>query len=99
MAIERVTERTDGVTTERTVERGEPTVVATPERSGGGMGGVLIAIAVIALLAVVGFFLYNMSQAEASKDDAVAGAASAVEGAADSIGEAAKSAGDAITPE
>lgn len=101
MATERVTERTDGVTAERTVERTDPTVVSTPERAGaGGTGRLLITLAVIAVLAVLAFVLLRpMLSAEANKDNAVAGAAGAVEGAAESVGEAAGKAADAVTPD
>ena len=99
MATERVVERTDGVTAERIIERSDPTV-ATSERRDGGTGRLLITLAVIALLAVLAFFLLRpMINAETSKDNAVAGAASAVEGAAENVGDAAKSAADAVTPE
>lgn len=99
MATERVTERTDGVTAERTVERSEPSVVASDRRDG-GMSRTLLTLAVIAVLALVAFFLLRpMLAAEESKDNAVAGAASAVEGAAENVGEAARSAADAVTPE
>ena len=47
---ERVTERTDGVIQERVIERGLETV--TVVREGGGMGGIMIALAVVALIVV-----------------------------------------------
>ena len=98
MATERVVERTDGVTAERTTERSDPTVVTT-ERSDNGTGRLLITLAVIALLAVLAFFLLRpMINSEAHKDNAVAGAASAVEGAAENVGDAAQSAADAVNP-
>ena len=97
MATERVTERSDGLTNERVVERdaGGTTYV---ERRGSGMGGVIIGIAVLALVAIVAFFLLQSSRNDAMRTDAVAGAASSV---AESAGSAAESVGDAarsVTP-
>ncbi|MGA0607543.1 hypothetical protein ACO2Q0_16250 [Phenylobacterium sp. VNQ135] len=97
MATERVTERSDGLTNERVVERdgGGTTYV---ERGGSGMGGVIIGIAVLALVAIVAFFLLQSSRNDAMRTDAVAGAASSVadsaSSAADSVGDAARS----VTP-
>jgi hypothetical protein len=99
MATERVTERTDGVTSERTVERGDASVVVTPERKGGASTAI-IAIAALALIALLVFFVVlPMTKAEQSKDSAVAGAAESVGSAAENVGEAAKSAADAVTPD
>jgi hypothetical protein len=91
MATERVTERDDGLTTERVVERdnGGTTYV---ERSGGGIGGVIIGIAVLALVAIVAFFLLQSSRNDAMRTDAVSGAASSV---AESASNAAGAVGDA----
>jgi hypothetical protein len=97
MATERVTERSDGLTSERVVERdaGGTTYV---DRGGSGMGGVIIGIAVLALVAIVAFFLLQSSRNDAMRTDAVAGAASSVaesaSSAADSVGDAARS----VTP-
>ncbi|WP_395670368.1 hypothetical protein [Phenylobacterium sp.] len=97
MATERVTERSDGLTSERVVERdaGGTTYV---ERGGSGMGGVLIGIAVLALVAIVAFFLLSSNRQEAIRTDAVSSAASSVAdsaaGAADAVGDAARS----VTP-
>lgn len=94
MATERVTERDDGVTSERVVERdgGGTTYV---DRGGSGMGGVIIGIAVLALVALVAFFLLQSNRNDAIRTDAVAGAASSVAesagSAADSVGKAADS--------
>jgi hypothetical protein len=91
MAIERVTERNDGVTSERVIERdnGGTTYV---ERKGVGIGGVIIGIAVLALVAIVAFFLLQSSRNDAMRTDAVAGAASSV---AESASNAAGAVGDA----
>lgn len=100
MAVERVTERPDG---SRVVERHETTSPAYVERrSGGGMGGVLIGIAVLALVAIVAFFLLSMNRQEAIETQAITGAAESVAdsaaGAAESIGGAADRAADAVNP-
>ena len=93
MAIERVTERNDGVTSERVIERdnGGTTYV---ERKGGGVGGVIIGVAVLALVAIVAFFLLQSSRNDAMRTDAVAGAASSVaesaSSAAGAVGQAAR---------
>ncbi len=91
MATERVTERSDGLTSERVVERdaGGTTYV---ERGGSGMGGVIIGIAVLALVAIVAFFLLQANRNDAIETQAVSSAASSV---ADSVGSAAESVGDA----
>ena len=97
MATERVTERSDGLTSERVVERdaGGTTYV---DRGGSGMGGVIIGIAVLALVAIVAFFLLQSSRNDAMRTDAVSSAASSVadsaSSAADSVGDAARS----VTP-
>jgi hypothetical protein len=88
MATERITERSDGGTT---------TYV---EKGGGGMGAVLIGIGVLALVAIVAFFLLQSNRNDTVRTDAVTSAASSVANsagkAADSVGAAA---GDAVTPE
>jgi hypothetical protein len=91
MAIERVTESSDGVVRERVVERdgGGTTYV---DRGGSGIGGVIVGIAVLALVAIVAFFLLQSSRNDAMRTDAVTGAASTV---ADSASSAADSVGDA----
>lgn len=91
MATERVTERTDGVTAERTVETnhgGADRVVV--ERSGGGAGTVIAVIIGLALVAIVAWFLLNMNQQNAIETDAVADAAGSVSEAAENVGEAAQ---------
>jgi hypothetical protein len=89
MATERVTERPDG-TRETVVERDSGTTYV--DRGGSGMGGVIIGIAVLALVAIVAFFLLTQSRNDAIRTDAVTSAASSV---ADSAGAAAKSVGNA----
>ena len=91
MATERVTERTDGVTAERTVvtkHGGADRVVV--ERSGGGAGTVIAVIIGLALVAIVAWFLLNMHQQNAIETDAVADAAGSVSEAAENVGEAAQ---------
>lgn len=91
MATERVTEHPDG-TTERVIDRdsGGTTYV---ERGGPGVGGVIIGIAVLALVAIIAFFLLSANRQEAIRTDAVSSAASSVAdsaaGAADAVGDAA----------
>jgi hypothetical protein len=102
MAIERVTERSDGLTRERVVERdaGGTTYV---DKGGSGMGGVLIGIAVLALVAIVAFFLLQSNRNDAIRTDAVTSAASSVAdsaaNAADGVSSAANQAADAVTPQ
>ena len=81
MATERVTERSDGSTDRVYVDRG-----------GSGVGGVIIGIAVLALVAIVAFFLLNQSRNDTVRTNAVTNAASSV---ADSASTAAKNVGDA----
>lgn len=101
MAIERVTERSDGLTTERVVERdgGGTTYV---DRSGSGIGGVLIGLAVLAMVAIVAFFLLQSNRNDAIRTDAVTSAASSVadsaSSAAEGVSNAANNAADAVNP-
>lgn len=98
MAVERVVERTDGVTSERITER-EPTTTTVVEKRGGGFGTGLIALVLIALVAVVGIFLFTReSSSEAAKNNAIAGAASDVGDAAQNVGEAVGDAAERIAP-
>ncbi len=92
MATERVTERTDGVTAERTVERDAGGTTYVERRSGSGATGLLVAVALIALVAIVAWFLLNANQQEAAETAAVQDAAASV---ADSAGDAAGSVADA----
>jgi hypothetical protein len=99
MATERVTERPDG-STERVVERDSGTTYV--DRGGSGMGGVIIGIAVLALVAIVAFFLMNQNRNDTLRTSAVTGAASSVANsasrAADSVGNAAGTAADTANP-
>jgi predicted lipid-binding transport protein (Tim44 family) len=102
-----VTERTDG-TTERVVERdaGTPHAdhggsgVGTTYVDGGGsgVGGVIIGIAVLALVAIVAFFLMTQNRNDSLRTSAVTGAASSVSRAADNVGSAASRAADSVAP-
>lgn len=98
---ERMTTRSDGVTTERVVERDAGGTPA-PGRSGLGVGGVLIGIAVLALVAVIAVFLLNQNRNEAIRTNAVTSAASTVadstSAAARDVGDAAQTAAGAVNP-
>ena len=101
MATERVTERTDGLTSERVVERdgGGTTYV---ERGGSGLGGLIIGLAVLAMVAIVAFFLLQSTRNDAIRTEAVTSAASSVAEsagtAAEGVSNAANNAADAVTP-
>lgn len=88
MATERITESSEAPVRERVIERS----------GGGGVGGVIIGLAVLALVAIIAFFLLGQSRNDALRTDAVTSAASSVAGAADNVGQAANSAADAVTP-
>lgn len=94
MATERVTERADGDTRERVVERDGGGTTYVDRGGGSGVGGVIIGIAVLALVAIVAFFLLTQSRNDTLQTEAVTGAASSV---ADSASSAARSVGDAAT--
>lgn len=107
MATERVTERSDGVTRERVIERDAGGSTTYVDRGGGsGVGGVIVGVAILALVAIVAFFLLQTSRNDRIRTDAVTSAAASV---ADSAGDAAKgvsnaaqilgqNAADAVTP-
>lgn len=101
MATERVTERTDGLTSERVVERegGSTTYV---DRGGSGIGGVMIGLAVLAMVAVVAFFLLQSNRNDAIRTDAVTSAASSVADsastAATGVANAADNVAESVTP-
>jgi hypothetical protein len=94
MATKRVITRNDGVTSERIVERdgGGTTYV---DRGGAGMGGWVVGLAVLALVAIIAFFLVNQTRNDALRTDAVTSAASSI---ADSTAGAAKDVGAAANP-
>ena len=102
MATERVTERTDGLTSERTVERGREGGVTYVERGGSGVGGVIVGVAVLALVAIIAFFLLQANRNDAMETQAVTSAASSVAdsaaGAAEGVASAADRAADTVAP-
>lgn len=102
MATERVTERSDGLTTERVIERDRGGTTYVDNGRGSGVGGVLIGIAVLAMVAVVAFFLLQSNRNDAIRTDAVTSAASSVANsagnAAENVGAAADRAADAVAP-
>ncbi|WP_374472757.1 hypothetical protein [Phenylobacterium sp.] len=95
MATERLTERPDG-TTERVIERDSGTTFV--ERRGSGAGGVIIGIAVLALVAIVAFFLLSQSRNDAIRTDAVSSAASSVADSASNAAGAVSDAAESVTP-
>ncbi|MBJ7412710.1 MAG: hypothetical protein JHD15_20450 [Phenylobacterium sp.] len=103
MAIERVTERSDGLTRERVVERDAAGTTYVDAGRGSGLGGVLIGIAVLAMVAIVAFFLLQSNRNDAMRTEAVTSAASSVAdsaaGAAEGVTSAASQAADAVTPQ
>jgi hypothetical protein len=100
MAIERVTERDDGVIRERVIERDAGTTYV--DRGGSGLGSIIIGLAVLAMVAIVAFFLLQANRNEAIRTEAVSSAASSVADsaatAADSVGSAATQAAEAVNP-
>ena len=96
MATERVTERV--------VDReGGHTTYVDNGGGGGGISGIIIGIAVLALVAIVAFFMLNANRNDAIRTDAVTSAASSVAGstatAAKSVGDAATTAADSVNPQ
>lgn len=102
MATERVTERTDGLTSERVVERGRDGGVTYVERGGSGMGAVIAGIGILALVAIIAFFLLQANRNDAMQTQAVTSAASSIaesaEGAAQGVAGAADRAADTVAP-
>ena len=88
MAHERITERTDGVTSERVVERGEDRVVV--ERRGGS--GAVIALLLIVAVAIGAYFFLRADGRDAAQSAAITDAAQSVGDAADEAGAAVKDA-------
>ena len=82
MAEERIVE-------ERIVERPSSTTIV--ESRGSGMG-VIFAIILVALIAVVAVFMITQNNREDAKADAITGAADSVGAAADKVGDAASEA-------
>lgn len=58
------------------------------ERSGGGGAGIMIGIILLVALAIGAFYLFNQSNSQTKRDDAIAGAAKSVGDTADKIGDA-----------
>ena len=100
MATERVTERSDGLTRERVTERDGGTTYV--DAGGSGFGGLIVAIAVLAMVAIVAFFLLQSNRNDAIRTEAVTSAATSVADsattAADRVGTAADKAASAVTP-
>jgi lipid-binding SYLF domain-containing protein len=94
MTTERVTTSPDG-TTERVIERDSGTTYV--DRGGSGVGGVIIGIAVLALVAIVAFFLLTQNRNDTLRTHAVTSAAHSVSHAADNVGAAASNAADSVT--
>lgn len=101
MASERVTTRSDGVITERVVERDAGTTTYV-DRGGSGLGSVIIGMAMLALVAVIAFFLLNQNRNDAIRTNAVTSAASSIAdstaSAAQDVGHAANQAAGAVNP-
>lgn len=101
MASERVTTRSDGVITERVVERDAGTTTYV-DRGGSGLGSVIIGMAMLALVAVIAFFLLNQNRNDAIRTNAVTSAASSIANstasAAQDVGHAANQAAGAVNP-
>jgi hypothetical protein len=101
MATERVTETSDGVTRERVIERDAGGATYVDKGGGSGIGGIIVGIAVLAMVAIVAFFLLQANRNDAIQTEAVSSAASSVadsaSSAADSVGNAADRAADTVT--
>ena len=103
MATERMTTRDDGITSERVVERdgGGTTYV---DRGGGGSGvaGIIIGLALLALVVMGAIYMLSANRNDALRTDAVTSAASSVANstsdAAKSVGNAADNAANAVNP-
>ena len=96
MATEHTTERTDGVTTERSTVVSD-SGTAAPARSGGGITGIVGIIALLAVVAIVAWFLLNMNRQEAAETNAITGAAEQVGDAASSAAQSVENAADRAT--
>ena len=94
--VDRVVERTDGVTSERVTETSSaPAGTTVIERRGSG-AGLLIGLAVLILVVVGALYLINQNNRENIKTNAVTEAAKDVGSAAKDVGGAAK---DAVRPD
>jgi hypothetical protein len=80
--------------TERVVDRDGGRTTYVNAGGGSGMAGVIIGIAVLALVAIIAFFVVSAGRNDAIRTNAVTSAASSV---ADSTATAAKDVGDAAT--
>jgi len=90
--VDRVVERTDGVTSERVTETDSGASTVVVERSGGSGAGLLIGLAVLILVVVGALYLVNQNSRENIKTDAITSAAKDVGSAAKDVGGAAKDA-------
>ncbi|MDP5277989.1 hypothetical protein Q9Q95_03560 [Sphingomonas sp. DG1-23] len=90
--VDRIVERTDGVTAERVTETDSGSNTVVVERRGGGGAGLLIGLAVLILVVVGALYLINQNSRENIKTDAVTDAAKSVGDAAKDVGGAAKDA-------
>lgn len=95
MATERVTERV--------VDRDGGNTTYVDKGGGSGVGGVIIGIAVLALVAIIAFFVLNANRNDAIRTDAVSSAASTVADstatAARDVGNAASTAANSVEPQ
>ncbi len=78
---------------DRVTETPHTTVI----ESRGGGGGVLIGIVLLIAVAIGAFYLFNQSQNDAIRTDAVAGAAKDVGDSAKKVGDSAQKAADSAT--
>ncbi len=98
MTEEKITERDDGVTRERTVETSDDASHTTVvERTGGGAGWV-IAIILLVGVGVAIYFLTQSNDREAVETEAITGAAGDVGDAAQNVGDAAQDAAENLDP-
>ena len=100
MATERMTTRDDGTTSERVVERDGGGTTYVDRGGGSGIAGIIIGLAILALVAIGAVYLLNANRNDALRTDAVTSAASSVANstsdAAKSVGNAANNAADSV---
>jgi len=93
---------TERVTRERESERDTGGGTTYVDAGGSGLGGVIVGIAVLALVAIVAFFLLTSNRNDAMRTEGVTSAASSVADsastAADNVGAAANRAADNVAP-